>query len=97
MLYVYPDNFIVPVIFTNDITDKKHKKQKHVVEEIGEERKEDAKEKFRDDGKEKYYDKLQEKFAVEWNVERESAQEMSIINILDEIDKEYAYNETEKI
>lgn len=90
MLYVYPDNFIVPVIFTNDIADKK---QKHVVEE----RNEDAQEKFCNDGQEKYYDKLQEKFAVEWNLERESAQEMSIINIFDEIDKEYVYNETEKI
>ncbi|MGN0143437.1 MAG: hypothetical protein ACI398_00545 [Clostridium sp.] len=105
MLYVYPDNFIVPVIFTDNIIDKKHKpiytnynnKQKYNVEKIKEELRKDDKGKFRDDCEEKYYEKLQKKLVMDWNQEGESAQKVIYGNILNEIDTEYAYSETEKI
>lgn len=105
MLYIYPDNYIVPVIFVENLINKKsdeicrnyYDEQMHNIGEIKERLKQDQQEKFRNNCEEKYYDRLQEKLIMDWEQEGESPQEIKYMNILDEIDKEYVYSETEKI
>ena len=73
MLYVYPDNFIVPVIFVENFMNKgtKEKKSEKIEVEkcIKEVLKNDEQEKFRNDDKNECYEKLQEELVMEWEYE----------------------------
>lgn len=104
MLYVYPDNFIVPVIFVKNFTNKKiyeeinenfdeYNQSHDEREKIRERLKQEEWEKFRNDDKKEYYDKLQKELVMDWEYDEEYSQEIDYKYI----DKEYAYVETEKI
>ena len=103
MLYVYPDNFIVPVIFVENFMNKDtyEKVNKSLcnkkIEKVKEIAKDDEYEKFRDDDKEEYYDELQEGLIMEWTYEGEYSLEIEYKTILDNIDEDYVCGETGRI
>lgn len=104
MLYVYPDNFIVPVIFVEDFISKgssEKKNKKLIVEEqidrIEEIIRNNVQEKFRSNDKNEYYDKLQEKLVMEWESEEEYLQNIDNKKIFIKIDDDYSNCETEGI
>ena len=104
MLYVYPDNYIVPVIFVKNFMNKKvyeemnddfdeYSQSHEEREEIKERLKQDEWEIFRNDDKNEYYDKLQKELVMECEHDEEYSQEIDYKYI----DEEYSYVETEKI
>mgnify|MGYP001071212290 CR=1 FL=1 len=109
MIYVYPDNFIVPVIFVENFMNKgtKEKKSEKIEVEkcIKEVLKNDEQEKFRNDEQEKFrnddknecYEKLQEELVMEWEYEGKHSQNIDDKKMLEKIDKEYSDGETERI
>lgn len=101
MIYVYPDNFIVPVIFVENFMNKgtKEKKSEKIEVEkcIKEVVKNDEQEKFRNDDKNECYEKLQEELVMEWEYEGKHSQNIDYKKMLEKIDKEYSDSETERI
>lgn len=103
MLYVYPDDFIVPVIFVEKLINKKtsdkfnEEQIFNKVKEIKNIIKYDEQQKFRHDDKKKCYDKLQEELVMEWKHEGEYSFEVDAKKIFDCIDEEYSSSETDKI
>lgn len=103
MLYIYPDNFIVPVVFVENFMEKKtseklnEDKLSNDIEEIKKTINNEEQEKFRHDGKKECYDELQEEFIMDWKHEGEYSLHIDYKKILDSIDEEYACSETSKI
>ena len=101
MIYVYPDNFIVPVIFVENFMNKgtnEKKSEKIEVEKwIKEVVKNYEQEKFRNDDKNECYEKLQEELVMEWEYEGKHSQNIDDKKMLEKIDKEYSDGETERI
>lgn len=107
MLYVYPDDFIVPVIFVENFMSKKTSEKLNgdlngeelfnKVKELKDTIKQDEQQKFRHDDKKECYEKLQEELFVEWKHEGEYSLEVNNKKILADIDEEYACSETGKI
>lgn len=104
MIYVYPDNFIVPVIFVENFLNKEsseNKNERLVFEEQIDKMKElirnNAQEKFRNNDKNEYYEKLQEKLVMEWESEGEYSQNIDDKKMLTKVDDDYSDCETEGI
>ena len=107
MLSVYPDNFLVPVIFVENFMRKKTSGKLNEdlngeelfnkVKELKNAIKQDEQQKFRNDDKKECYDKLQEELVMEWKYEGEYSLEVNNEKILADIDEEYACSETGKI
>lgn len=107
MLYVYPDDFIVPVIFVKNVISKRTSeklnddlnREKFIsnVKDFEEMINNGEQEKFRNDDKKECYDKLQEEFVMEWKHEGKYALEVDFKSILDCIDEEFVSSETDKI
>lgn len=104
MLYAYPDNFIVPVIFVDNFINKEtiEKKNKRLMFEEQIEKMEgvirsNKQEKFRNNDKNEFYKKLQEKFVMEWESEGEYSQNIDDKKIFIKIDDDYSDYETEGI
>lgn len=104
MIYVYPDNFIVPVIFVENFLNKEsseNKNERLVFEEQTDKMKElirnNAQEKFRNNDKNEYYEKLQEKLVMEWESEGEYSQNIDDKKMLTKVDDDYSDCETEGI
>lgn len=104
MIYAYPDNFIVPVIFVENFLNKEsseNKNERLVFEEQIDKMKElirnNAQEKFRNNDKNEYYEKLQEKLVMEWESEGEYSQNIDDKKMLTKVDDDYSDCETEGI
>lgn len=103
MLYVYPDNFIVPVIFVENFMSKKtyekadERELLNKIEEIKETINAEKQENFRDDERKECYEELQKEFTMDWKEEGEYVLYLEMKKILSVIDEDYVCSETGKI
>lgn len=104
MLYVYPDDFIVPVIFVKNVISKRTSEKlnddlnrEKFFNNMKETINNGEQEKFRNDDKKECYEKLQEELVMEWKHEGKYALEVDFKRVLECIDEEYVSSETDKI
>ncbi|WP_294404295.1 hypothetical protein [uncultured Clostridium sp.] len=99
MLYVYPDNFIVPVIFVENFMSKETYEKEYDADILNKLEKINAEkqENFRDDDRKECYDELQKELTMDWKEEGEYSLCVTINKILSAADGEYACSETGKI
>lgn len=92
MLYFYPDNYIVPVIFVENFLDKKICKDtydRYLDHEFEEMKDKDGQCNYNSN----YYVELKKRVETDLD-NKEDLQEIDYIDILIDIDKEYADSET---
>ncbi|WP_294393604.1 hypothetical protein [uncultured Clostridium sp.] len=99
MLYVYPDNFIVPVIFVENFMSKETYEKEYDADILNKLEKINAEkqENFRDYDRKECYDELQKELTMDWKEEGEYSLCVAINEILSAADGEYACSETGKI